>query len=289
MMMRPFMPDQHRKFYNQLPFMVIGSVDDSEAPWASIVFGIPGFVTSPNDKKLVISTRPVKGDPLAKNLEPSAAISILGIEPQTRRRNRLNAVVSSVTEEGSAINVVQSFGNCPQYIQTRDMTFIRDPHTAADIVREEFTELDDKLRKLISISDTFFVASHNPIDDKHDTGGVDVNHRGGMPGFIRIKGDTLTIPDYRGNFAFNTLGNLILNPKAGLLFIDFVTGDLIQLTGTTELLLDLTEEEKRGMSAERAWRFTLDHGHRLKDACPVRWTFGEYSPRNPLSNQPTET
>jgi hypothetical protein len=45
---------------------------------------------------------------------------------------------------------------------------------------------------------------------------VDVAHRGGKPGFVRVgDDDTLTIPDFVGNFLFNTLGNLLLNPRAG--------------------------------------------------------------------------
>jgi hypothetical protein len=58
------------------------------------------------------------------------------------------------------------------------------------------------------------------------------SHRGGDRGFVRIAGDNrLEIPDYAGNNHFNTIGNLMLDSRAGLLFIDFATGSLLQLTG----------------------------------------------------------
>ena len=52
------------------------------------------------------------------------------------------------------------------------------------------------------------------------------SHRGGHTGFARSSqapdgGDLLTLPDYVGNFMFNTLGNLLDWPQAGLLFIDW--------------------------------------------------------------------
>ena len=82
------------------------------------------------------------------------------------------------------------------------------------------------------------MASYVDADGDPAQRSVDVSHRGGKPGFVRIDGDVLTIPDFAGNLHFNTLGNLLVNPRAGLLFIDFATGDLLQLSGTTGLVLD---------------------------------------------------
>ena len=62
---------------------------------------------------------------------------------------------------------------------------------------------------------------------------MDVSHRGGNPGFVRIEGNVLTIPDFAGNLHFNTLGNFLLHPRAGLVFIDFETGDMLQVSGRT--------------------------------------------------------
>jgi hypothetical protein len=67
--------------------------------------------------------------------------------------------------------------------------------------------------------------------------GVDVSHRGGKPGFVRLDDDcTLIVPDFSGNCQFNTFGNLELNPRAGMLFVDFDRGNLLYLTGTAEVI-----------------------------------------------------
>ncbi len=278
-MVRPYLPDQHREFYRQLPFIVAGSVDADGWPWASIIAGKPGFISSPDEGSLLVDAIPVPGDPLKDTLTPGVPIGLLGIELETRRRNRVNVRVSETGPRGIELTVDQAFGNCPQYIQTRDVRFIRDPKnqpTEEKISR--FSTLDDAAVDAIRSADTFFVSSYVPVGDHADVEGVDVSHRGGRPGFVKVDGNTLTVPDYAGNFHFNTLGNFLANPKAGLLFVDFETGDLLMLTGTVELLWEEDPEVNAFKGAERAWRFTLDHGLRLKDAVPLRWAFGEYSP-----------
>ncbi len=278
--LRPFMLEEHQLFFNQLPFLIIGSVDDKGWPWASVVFGQPGFLTSPTDKKLRVQARPIPGDPLAQNMTQDAPVSILGIELPTRRRNRMNGIATQQSDGIYDIDVVQSFGNCPQYIQTRTMEFARDPQSNPDLPVEHFDVIDE-VSDVIKTADTFFVASFNTEDDMRNTGGVDVNHRGGKPGFINVDDNTLIIPDYKGNNAFNTLGNFLINPKAGLLFVDFETGDLVMMVGTVEVLWDMTPEISAMPGAQRAWTFKLDHGIRIKGAAPLRWTFGEFSPRLP--------
>ena len=277
---RPFLPDQHRRFYGQLPFVAAGSVDDRGWPWASLLVGKPGFVSSPDAGSLFVAATPFDGDPLAGAIASGAPLGLLGIELATRRRNRVNARVSSIGAEGFGLTVDQAFGNCPQYIQTRAVDFVRDPQepprTAAPIDR--FSTLDAAARAMIGTADTFFVASYVRTGARSQVEGVDVSHRGGRPGFVKVDGDRLTVPDYSGNFHFNTLGNFLVNPRAGLTFLDFATGDVLLLTGMVELIWEDDPEVKAFRGAERAWRFTLDHGIRLTDALPLRWTFGDYSP-----------
>lgn len=273
---RPFMPDQHRAFFEQLPVLFAGHVDGKGWPWATILAGKPGFASSPEPSLLNVRAKPVAGDPLGDDLDVGKKIGLLGLEMQTRRRNRLNATVSETNKSGFQLTVDQSFGNCPQYIQTRNFEFIRDPQEEDLRVREEFDILGEDATALISTADTFFVASYADTGEGEASSGADMSHRGGRPGFVKIEGNTLTIPDYVGNFHFNTLGNFLLNPKAGLLFVDFEKGDMLQLTGTVEVLWD-TSEIEFFQGAERAWRFTLDHGIWLRDALPLRWEFGEMS------------
>ena len=276
---RSFMPDQHRQLFTQLPFVLVGSVDGDGWPWASALTGAPGFVSSPDPVILEIAARPVPGDPLEAALAEDKALAVLGIEMPTRRRNRVNGRVVNVDADGFALVVDQSFGNCPQYIQRRAYVEL---HPIEAVHVEPFTGLAASAADLIRRSDTFFVttaASQTP-DAQH---GVDISHRGGRPGFIGVTADgALVVPDYLGNRYFQTIGNMLVNPRAGLLFIDFERGDLLQLTGTTEIVWD-GPEVAAFQGAERMWRFKPERGQWLHGA----WTL-RVDPRDP-SPQALET
>lgn len=250
---RDQMPDQHRDFYRQLPFIVLGAVDALGDAWVTLLSGRPGFMTSPDPKHLALATRPDPQDPAAASLADGAAVGLLGIELHTRRRNRMNGTVRGVSGEGFDITVEQAFGNCPQYIQLRDFSFVREPDDFAAVPAAlELTMESPQVRAMIAAADTFFVSSY--IEDAQGRH-VDASHRGGKPGFVRINADgSLTIPDFAGNLHFNTFGNFMLNPKAGLVFPDFATGDMLHLTGDAEVVLE-SEEIAAFQGAERLWVF----------------------------------
>jgi uncharacterized protein len=130
-------------------------------------------------------------------------------------------------------------------------------------------------RALIARADTLFVATYADTDEAGRR--IDVSHRGGKPGFVRIDGDTLTIPDFSGNRFFNTLGNMVLNPRAGLLFIDFERGDVLQVSGRAEVILD-SPEIATFAGAERLWRVHVRRVRARPGALALRWRFGGYSP-----------
>ncbi|MDI2592901.1 pyridoxamine 5'-phosphate oxidase family protein [Pseudomonas sp. 681] len=263
---RSELPDQHRQFYQQLPFMLYGAVDVDGNPWASILEGAPGFAHSPEPSLLQLDSLPDANDPA--QLQAGAAIGLLGIELHTRRRNRINGRIGAMTAGGFEVSVQQSFGNCPQYIQLRQFHSVplADPSTR---VAQHLHALDDAATAMIAGADTFFVASYVDVDGQHS---VDVSHRGGQPGFVRIEGNRLTIPDFAGNLFFNTLGNLLVNPRAGLLFIDFKTGDLLQLTGRTGVILDGPQVEAF-QGAERLWTLEVERVVRRPAALALRWRF----------------
>ena len=274
---RRFMPNQHRRFYEQLPLIVAGSVDAEKRVWASLLFGAPGFISAPDERTLSLSAKPIPGDPLAQSLRAGRKLGLLGLDFTSRRRNRVNTHVRSVDDSGIQLGVDQAFGNCPQYIQTRTHTFVRGAAQPGGTAAEQITDLSSRDRALIENADTLFVASYQDSDGENARGGADVSHRGGRPGFVKVEGNRLTVPDFSGNNHFNTLGNFVLNPKAGLLFVDFASGDILMLSGTVEILHD-GPEVSSFPGAERAWRFDLEVGVRLTDALPIRWTFDEYSP-----------
>lgn len=270
---RDHMPEQHRAFYRQLPFVLLGTVDAEGRPWASILEGPVGFAHSPDPRLLRLDALPQAGDPAAAALTDGTAVGLLGIELHSRRRNRLNGQVVIRDGHGLGIAVEQTFGNCPQYIQLRQYETVAEP-APTPAVAEHLDHLDDAARQVIANADTFFVASYVTLADGRRT--VDVSHRGGQAGFVRVRGNRLSIPDFAGNLHFNTLGNLLLNPQAGLLFIDFASGDILQLSGRTELTLE-GEEIRAFQGAERLWHLEVEQVIRRPAALALRWAFQGYS------------
>jgi len=187
-----------------------------------------------------------------------------------------------VGAKGFDVEVTQSFGNCPQYIQARTADWGELDATAPKPVHEIST-LAAGDRALIAGADTFFIATAYQATSAGLASGVDVSHRGGKPGFVRIDDDdTLTVPDFSGNCHFNTFGNIELNPKAGLLFLDFDQGDLLYLTGTAEVIWDGPEiaapEISTYAGAERLFRFHPTQGYRVERSLPLHWSTPEFSP-----------
>ncbi|MET7245882.1 pyridoxamine 5'-phosphate oxidase family protein [Methylobacterium sp. EM32] len=270
---RDHMPEQHRAFFEQIPFVVVGSVDGRGDAWATILAGLPGFLAAPDPRTLTLAAPADPADPAGAGLRAGEAVGLLGIELHTRRRNRLNGLIRAVTDEGLTIAVDQSFGNCPQYIQQRDATLIRDPRAPFTGGVEETNGLDAAARATVEAADTFFVASYVARDeDGAARRQVDVSHRGGRAGFVRIAADgTLTIPDFAGNLFFATLGNILANGKAGLVFADFPTGDLLQMTGEAAVVLS-SPEIAAFRGAERLWTFRPRRVVRRRGALPLRWS-----------------
>ncbi len=276
---RDHLPEQHQSFYAQLPLLFAGTIDQAGRPWASVLVGRPGFINSPDQQSLNISARPIYGDPLNENLSEGVEIGLLGIEYHSRRRNRMSGKISSLINGAIGLSVTQTFGNCPQYIQARDYQL----QPEIDNIGEQrpvqrFTRLDQRSSDIISGADNFYIASYYSENPDKTSHGADVSHRGGKPGFVRVEDQrTFTFPDYSGNNHFNTLGNIQMNPRAGLLFIDFGNGDLLYLTCHAEIIWD-NQEIQAFDGAQQLVRFTLDEGLLIENAMPVRWDFLEYSP-----------
>ena len=174
-----------------------------------------------------------------------------------------------------AVAVVQSFGNCPKYIQARLWHRPEQPPpAAAPAVRA--AGLTAAGRALIVAADTIFVASR-AADERH---GLDVSHRGGRPGFVRLEDDaTLLWPEYPRNNFFQTHGTLLTDPRCGLAVVDWDTGDLLQLAGTAEVVEDPPAFAGND-AVERAVRFRVAETVRLPALLPWRWTFQDASPFN---------
>jgi predicted pyridoxine 5'-phosphate oxidase superfamily flavin-nucleotide-binding protein len=281
---RAFMPDQHRLFFAGLRYVFVAAVGADGWPVATVLTGAPGFISSPDPQTLQIAI-PATASVFAEGQE----VGLLGLDLATRRRNRANGRVTQYSStDGMALLTIaidQSFGNCPQYIHRRTVHPVEDSGDGGDgnpatIEIERFSQMDTAARALIARADTFFVASHSRAGGP--AGGADISHRGGRPGFIHIDGDDLWIPDFHGNNFFNTLGNLLGEPRAELLFIDFEHGDVLHLQGEVEIQWR-PEAMRHFAGAERFWRFRVQRGWRQAAALPLRWSYIDAAPTTAMT------
>lgn len=285
---RDAMPLQHRQFFSRQTLLFAGHCDGAGRPWASVLAGDIGFVHATDARTLRIDARPAAGDPLSDALTEGLSVGLLGIDLSTRRRNRMNGLVSASNADGFTVSVEQSFGNCPQYIQARTCEWTTAAHGLAPRRTERLgARLEGEALAIVRRADTLFLASSTGAKQGATTAaprsaGADVSHRGGKPGFVRVRPDArgdasvLVLPDFTGNFLFNTLGNLALHPRAGLLFVDFASGDLVQLTGRAEVIWD--GEELAGFEgAQRLVRITVEEGRRHVAALPLAWSEPDFA------------
>lgn len=272
---RPTILPAAREFLEEQPMVVVGAVDADGRVWASLLAGEPGFVRALDERTVKIDATPYPGDPLAEALQGAdTKIGMIAIDLATRRRIRLNGEAER-RPDGIYVRTQQVYANCPKYIQARELeTGGAEPGLrVGDALRSR--GLTDEQRRLVSNADTFFIASAHP------EGGADASHRGGNPGFVHFLGENvLEFPDYSGNTMFNTLGNIAVNPSAGLLFLDFEGGGTLQLTGEARIVWD-AQRAARFAGAERVIGFRVGEAVESRGAVPLRWRFESYSPFNP--------
>lgn len=264
-------PPRARDFLREQPFAVLASRDADGRVWASIVSGAPGFLSAPSEKAIVIDAAPIPGDPLAANLVPGAPLGALVIDLATRRRMRVNGRVERAAAP-IRVAVDEVFANCPKYIQRRDLGAV--DRAPAPVVRMA-DALTPAQQQWIGRADTCFIASG------HGAPGLDASHRGGAPGFVAVlDAQRLAWPDYAGNAMFQTLGNLASDPRAGLVFVDFASGDVLQLSGRARVDWNAARAA-RFSGAERVVDFEIDAVRETCNALPLRAGAAESSPFSP--------
>lgn len=269
-MIRTEVPEAATTFLAEQPMVVVTAADDESRVWTSLIAGPPGFVHADDPHTILVDALPAAGDPLRDVLRSARPIGIIAIEPQTRRRMRVNGAAEP-TGTGLRIRPDQVYSNCPKYISRRDVveagSGTRPPRA------QRGGALTDRQQALIASADAFFIGSADAA------GNADASHRGGNPGFLQaLSPRLLRWPDYRGNSMFMTLGNIDANPRCGLLVVDWSSGSTIQLTGTAEINWD-EADSKAG--AQCAVDFTVGEVVELTDVSPLRWTAPELSPANP--------
>jgi len=266
---RAWMPEEHRAFHSSLPFLVAAARDDRGRPWATILTGSVGFVDSPDPEHLTIATRLLPGDPLERHLSAGADLGLLGIDLATRRRNRVNGRIIETAGDRLVFRVGQAFGNCPQYIRHRNWRQVATPSATPPAHRAD--TLSRRQQAWIQAADTLFIASGHGSAADSDTQGMDASHRGGEPGFVQVlDGRRLVFPDYAGNNHYNTIGNLVMDPRMGLLLVDFTRGSLLHLTGRASIDWG-SAAVARVPGARRLVDVDIDEVVERPEVLPLRW------------------
>ena len=265
------------QFIQQQPMVILGSIDDQQNLWASVLLGNPGFAKAVNSQTVKLDltrTFPNFDDPFWTNIQHHSQVGLLFIELENRRRMRINGRIIDRGNEHLQIAVEESYPNCSMYIQRRHLVEMKTSKYSP--LKRQGEQLEPDQQILISSADTFFVVSAYP------SRGVDASHRGGNPGFVRVLNEkTLRIPDYLGNSMFNTLGNFAVNPRAGLIFLDFQSNRVLQLTGEAKILWKLDDQTQETGGTKRYWNFTLKHCLETQLTQCLNWEFIDYSPHNP--------
>lgn len=274
------------RFIEQQRMTVLGSIDKDKNVWASVLVGQEGFMQAATERLVTFDLSNTAGnehDPFWKNIEGNPHVGMLVIELATRRRLRINGRVRRNGEQQLELEVLESYPNCPKYIQRRQ---VKEPSADNQAVTSQVLDgevLGASQQAIIEKADTLFVASVHPERS------VDASHRGGNPGFVHIVDDrTLRIPDYSGNCLFNTLGNFVVNPRAGIVIIDFESGSTLQLTGRAEILWDADDPQDETGGTKRFWQLHIERWIHMDNAHELEWTLQDYSPYNPqISNDST--
>ncbi|KAK1463235.1 oxidoreductase FAD-binding domain-containing protein [Colletotrichum melonis] len=142
-----------------------------------------------------------------------------------------------------AVHVEESLGNCPKYLNKKDVI------PRASLVKgrvERELPLSEEAVKVVRGADMLFLTSgHEEAGDDGGSGSsMDTNHRGGSRGFVRVArndegGVEIVYPEFSGNRLYQTLGNLRLNPLIGIAIPDFETSDVLYVS-ITQFLPGLT-------------------------------------------------
>ena len=211
-------------FAARAAFGAVTARDRDGRLWTSALIGPPGFLSATSATTMAVTAPLPTGDPL-HDLPADQPAGLVIMDFASRRRLRINGVLTDATPGSWALQVGQAYGNCPQYITPRQVPAAA---TAADVYRGE--TLRDSDIRFIEAADTFFLGTTHP------TSGNDASHRGGPAGFVRATPRRISWPDFPGNNMFNSLGNLAVDPTAALLFADLSIGTVVRVSGTARLL-----------------------------------------------------
>ncbi|KAJ8062771.1 hypothetical protein OCU04_008029 [Sclerotinia nivalis] len=312
----PFLSPFAANLLTRSPLLALGTLDSSGRPWTTLWGGEAGFAWPVAQSVIAVkATIDLEYDPVSEALlgknangqvkheqSPGRMVGGLAIDLESRKRVKLygrmaagalkETAGNAVAEASLVVKIEQSLGelivpwkpllytngtagNCPKYLNKKHII----PRLPKPTLVCTTLPLPKEATDLITRSDLFFISSSN-----HDSD-MDTNHRGGPPGFVRIlsndsDGLIIVYPEYSGNRLYQTLGNLTTTPQAGLVFPDFNTGDVVYLTGRTEILAG---EKATNLITHTnlAVKIYVEDVRYVTDGLSFRGEEGERSPYNP--------
>lgn len=295
----PFLTPGAGYMVSRAPLLALGTLDEDGKPWTTVFGGESGFARPIAQSTIGIRTM-VDGeyDPVIQALFGEAdeepvmiqgnrkIVGGLTIDLETRMRVKLHGRMlagaleapekaGAVAEAQMAIKIDKSLGNCPKYLNSKEII----PAIPKPKLISDSPYLPAQAVALLEKADMFFISSFQSKGD------MDTNHRGGPPGFVRVisndeSGAVLVYPEYSGNRLYETLGNLQSTPLAGITVPDFDTGDVLYLTGKTEVLIGVAASSILPRS-NLAVKITITSSRFVETGLSFRGIAGERSPYNP--------
>ncbi|KAA8917176.1 hypothetical protein TRICI_000679 [Trichomonascus ciferrii] len=290
----PFLAPGAGTLVHRAPLLALGCLDKDGRPWTTLWGGERGFARPVGGEAMAVSAsvdrehdpvlRALLGDrgvnEVVQHEEKGPILSGLAIDLERRNRVKLfgRMKAGGTTNEGVGgflFEIEGSLGNCPKYINKKAIEPCKpDPQLVS-----ESSQLCPEALELLETADMFFISTSNGQSD------MDTNIRGGSPGFCRLlsnesSGAVVVYPEYSGNRLYQTLGNLQTTPKAGLCVPDFDTGDVLFLTGGTEVLMG-SEAAALLPHSNVAVKILVTSAWFVRGGLPFRGIPGERSPYNP--------
>lgn len=263
------------EFITHQSIIWIGVKDEHNQHWAFPIFGSPGFI-QPNQGQIMdidLSDQYQIPSQWLNYLNKGNSIGCLVIELSTRRRLRINGIITKIIKNKLQIEVHQSFPNCPKYIRRRTIKDVLD--FTQFVLTATGKELNENIITIINHSDTAFVTSSGP-------NGIDISHRGGECGFIKTAGDNkIIVPDYAGNSMYSTLGNFKINSFGSLIIVDFDKGCYLQVHGKINIFINKDNPDLNTGGSLRYWELIIDEWQLYTIDKRINWQSLDFSPFNP--------
>jgi predicted pyridoxine 5'-phosphate oxidase superfamily flavin-nucleotide-binding protein len=249
-----------------MPFLAHSSlavlgIENGGDIWCSPMIGAPGFATASDQSTLTFHLRKL-GMPLdpwiLEAADAKASVGTVFIDLQTRMRYRVNGTLSHPTSDVIELRAREAYGNCPKYITSRHVEW--DVHPGGEFKEVSGVRLANEQTKTLRNADLLFMATGHPER------GLDASHRGGTPGFVTVANDTtIHFPDYPGNSLYNSLGNLLVDNRIGMLVPDLKRRRALRITGTAAVQFQGSNHP-----------LTKSDGPRLVEVTVSRWNEIEF-------------